>query len=266
MPYDRKNKKGGRSRRPYVRRSRKQSAKGNFKKRVLDVMRGQLETKEAYHALPPTDFNSFVNTSSDILQVIPSISKGTNDNNRIGDQIRPQKMKLKAIIQLLPQDNSQPNAYRKIWYRFVVLTPKPFANLGSATANFATWAGSILKKGGTTTGLNGDIVDYSADFNHDMVTVHYQKKGFLNQGAFYGAAASGVVYPSDNVVHFFDKTFTFGKNTVWKYDDSVSAGLVPSHTAMLAVLTYGFVDGSAADSLSTRVRLQFTSTLEYEDA
>jgi hypothetical protein len=264
--YVRKGKKGGRSGRPYVRRSRKASAKGNFKKRVLDVMRGQVETKEAYHAMAPTYFNSFVNSTGDLMQIIPSISKGVNDNNRLGDQLRPQKLKLKAIIQMLPQDNTQSNSVRRIWYRFAILTPKPFANLGSATTNFASWAGAILKKGGTTTGLNGDIVDYSADFNHDMVTVHYQKKGFMNQGLFYGPTTNPAVYPAENCVQFFDKTFTFGKNTVWKYDDAVSAGLVPSHTCMVGVLTYGFVDGTAADSLSSRVLFQYTSTLEYEDA
>lgn len=266
MPYVRKNKKGGKSRRPYVRRSRKASAKGIFKKRVLSIMRGQLETKEAYHALAPTDFNSFVNTTGDIMQVIPSITRSVSDNGRIGDQIRPQRLKLKAIIQQLPQDNTQSNSYRRLWYRFVILTPKPFANLGAATTNFATWSGAILKKGGTTTGMNGDIYDYNADFNHDMVTVHYQKKGYLNSGLFYGTTTNGVVYQAESAVQFFEKTFKFGKNTVWKYDDNVSSGLVPSHTAMLGLLTYGPVDGSAADSISTRVRLSFTSTLEYEDA
>lgn len=265
--YVGKGKKGGKSRRPYARRARKASAKSNFKKRVLDVVRGQVETKQAWTSFPPTAFNSFATSAADLLQIIPSIAKGTDDNDRIGDQVHPQRLHFRAIFNMYPQGPSISNGYKRIWCRFLIVTPKSFPQYAAAVNNAATWLGTVLKKGGTTSAMNGDITDANSPVNTDAVICHFDKLMFFGEDMFYaGTTSVGTMISVDHLTKFVNKTFSFGRTRKFKYDDSLSAGLLPSDIGYIGLLSYGFCDGSTADSVTTRMQLQYVSWLDYEDA
>lgn len=267
--YVRKVAKGGKSRRPYVRRSRKASTKKNsFEKRVLSVVRRNVETKQAWNNFPMTAFNSFATSAADLLQIIPNINKGTNDNQRIGDQIHPQVLKFRAIINMIPQDPSQSNSIRRIWARLLIVTPKMFANYNSAVANAATWIPTVLKKGGTTSGFNGDIQDANSPVNSDAITCHYDSGPlFFGQDIYYGPGTTGTAttYNCGTMTRFVNKTFRFGSTRKFKYDDTISA-VVPANEGYIALFGYGFCDGTAPESLVSRMQMQFVTTLDYEDA
>ena len=268
MAYGSKGKRGGKSRRPYVRRARKAAAKKNtFAKRVLDVVRSTVETKQAYLSFPMTSFNSFATSQADVIQVIPNVNKGTADNQRIGDQLHPQRLKFRAIINMIPQDPSQSNTIRRIWCRLLVFTVKAFPNYTSAYNNWSTWIGTVLKKGGTTTGFNGDIVDANAPVNTDALTVHMDKLMFFGQDLVYNSASTAVsTYAVGTTTKFVNKTWNFGRTKKFKYDDSISSGLLPQSDGYVALLGYGFMDGTSPESLVSRMQMQFISTLDYEDA
>lgn len=249
-----------------VRKAVSKMRKTNFKKKVLSVIRSQNETKQAYMEKNWTDFNSAIASPGDAMRIIPFIDNGAADYQRIGDQIRLQKLTLRGILQLIPQTNTNTYDNRKIAVRVMIVTPKSFPNTDSAL-NSQTWFNYLLKKGGTQTGFNGSVHELFTPINTDAVTCHYNKVFFLNQSAIFQSTASGVAsVDQSGMTKFFSKTFTF-KNKLLKYDPNVGNGQTPTNYGPVLVLGYALTDPSAApDTLTTRVRFHYCSTMTYEDA
>lgn len=269
MPYVKKTPRPSAKRPAYARKSNKAyPRKDSFEKRVLSVVRRNIETKEAWNNFPMTSFNSFATSAADVIQVMPNISKSTADNGRIGDQIHPQRLNFRAIINMIPQDPSQSNSIRRIWCRLLILTVKSYPNYTAAVNNYSTWIGTVLKKGGTTTGFNGDIQDANSPVNTDAMTCHFDSGPLLfGQDLVYnGGSANVSTYPIGTTTRFVNHTFTFGSSKKFKYDDSISSGLLPTGDGYLALFGYGFMDGTSPESLVSRMQMQFVSTLDYEDA
>lgn len=263
-------RKISRTRPAVVKRAVKRANNAAFKKKVLKVMRGQVESKQAFHTQPTINFNSGVTAAADAIRIIPNVSIGTGDNARIGDQIRPQSLTLRGIIQMLPQGGNQGDGVRKIAARVMIITPKAFPTWASASANATTWQQYLLKKGGTTTQFTGALDDLFAPMNTDAITCHYNKVFYFNQSSYMsiGGSTSGTVATTqDNLVRFFKKTIKFGANRVFKYDSGVDTGLTPSNgPAYVLLVGYCFVDGTSPDTINQRISMQFDSTLNYEDA
>lgn len=258
-------KKKNPSRRRVIRKAVKVAVNRQFKKKVLNVIRSQSESKQAWLTQTPIDFNSGINAAGDCLRVIPNISKGTNDNNRIGDQIRCQSVNIRAILQMLPQGLGQGDGVRKLAVRLMVVTPKGYNNWASASANATTWMQYLLKKGGTTTAFTGDISDLFAPGNTDAITFHYNKVHYFNQSTYGQATSSGLVeFSQANLVKFLNIKLRM-RNRLVKYDDSIDSGLTPANLGYFVLCGYAFTDGGSPDVLSTRVRLQYDTIFNYED-
>lgn len=235
-----------------------------FKKKVLQVIKSQVETKQAYLTQTPIDFNSGINASGDCLKIIPNITRGSADNNRIGDQIRAQKINIRAILQMLPQGNNQAASVCKLACRVMIVTPKGYPNWATASANTATWMPTLLKKGGTVTSFTGDISDLYAPGNTDAITFHYNKVHYFNQ-PWATSTASSIALDQSHLVKFL-KINLKCRNRLVKYDDNTDSGLTPTNLGYFMLVGYAFVDGTAPDTLSTRVRLQYDAIFDYEDA
>lgn len=242
-----------------------------FRKKVMKVLHSQVETKQAYTAIPYTTFNSGINSQAECLKIIPNISKGSNDNGRIGDQIKPLSLQVRGIMQFLPQGATVGDGPRKIAVRIMCVTPKAFPTYSSAYANATTWQAYLLKKGSTATGFTGIMSDIYAPVNTDAITCHYNKVHYMTQSGYYavGGATSGLV-PSqmDTLVRFVNKTFRFGSSRTIKYDDNIDGGLTPANFgAYIWLIGYTILDGAdVPDTATVRVSFQADCTLNYEDA
>lgn len=262
MPRDKKTKKRSRA----GGRAKRAQPKGSFKEKVLKVIRDQAETKMAYHTLPTTDFNSSVSNFGDIIRIVPNIAQGAADNQRIGDQVRATGLTVRAIVQMLPQAIGQNDGVRKIAARVMIVTPKSYPNWATAYAGSTSWMPTLLKKGGTVAGFTGLIDDLYAPINTDAITCHYNKVLYFNQSTYGQSTAAGLVsFDQSHLVRFL-KIRIRCKNKLLKYDSNVDSGLTPTNAGYFMVIGYSFVDGSAPDVASTRIRAQFDSVLTYEDA
>lgn len=270
MPRTKKGRRSNAPKKVSVRRAMRRAARSAFAKKVLAVVQARNESKQAFHTLAPTDFNSGIASAGDALRIIPNVSIGTSDNQRIGDQINPQSLVIRGIVQMLPQGGSQGDGPRKIAARVMIVTPKAFSCWASASANATTWQAYLLKKGGTVTNFSGAIDDLYAPINTDAITCHYNKVHYFNQSTWMtvGSSTGGTVAATqDKLVHFFKKTINFGKTRKFKYDANVDGGLTPANgPAYVMLVGYCFVDGSAPDTISTRIRMQYDVLLNYEDA
>lgn len=251
---------------PAIKKAVRRAKNTIFKKRVLKVIRSQAETKQAYHTLTPTDFNSAISGSGDALRIIPNISLGSDSNNRVGNIIKPQSLSLRMILQMLPQGNTQSASVCKLAARVMIVTPKMYPTWATASANTGSWMPYLLQKGTTPSGFSGAIDDLYAPVNTNAITTHYNKVFYFNQ-PWATSSASSIALDQSHLVRFVRKTIKFGSNRSFKYDENVDGGLTPANgNAYVMVVGYAFVDGTSPDTVSTRVRVQYDAILNYEDA
>lgn len=261
-----------RSKRGKRRSTRKMSKRPspNFVKQVRKVISSQTESKQAYSSSGNTltMFNSGIDSVGDYIQILPSIANSTADNGRIGDQIRAQTLNVKGFIRLNVNDTADSTKLPQVAVRLMVLSMKNKSNWSDVGASAAP-LNTLLKKGGTTTNFSGVLSDLHAPINRDVFTCHADKKFYLKQEYIN---AIGPSVPSQYVTQDISKAIKFFnipvkcRNRLLKYDTSISSGLYPTNFSPFMVLGYCYLDGSAADTLSTNLGLNYDSTFTYEDA
>lgn len=261
--------KPSKSMRKVANKAVRKAKRSAFTRNVKAVLSSLAENKQAFISTGDslTFFNSGINSTGDMLQVIPNITQSTADNGRIGDQIRAKSFNIKGYVRLVSNNSVNTTTLSQVYVRMMVLSLKSKANYTEATSS-ATPLNSLLKKGGTTTAFTGVLSDIMAPINTDLFTVHQEKKFVLKQDWIVQPATAGLNSTAADIsktVKFFNMKMRC-KNKLLKYDSGVSSGLLPSNYGCFLVMGYSFLDGSSADTLSTRVGLQFDSMLSYEDA
>lgn len=253
-----------------IKRAIKAAKNKMFKKRVLKVLHEQNESKAAFLTTSYVNYNSAISGLADASRIIPNIAVGSADNQRIGDQIRAQKLKLDMILQFPPIVSTtlfNSPGLGRIGVRVLVVTPKSYPNWASASTAPSDWTQWLLKKGGTTSGFNGNVEDLYAPVNTDAITKHFDKVFYMNQPyVLHNGSTTDVAINQAGITRHVKKTFNM-KNALLKYDANVDSGLTPVNKGMFLLIGYAYTDGSTApDILTTRVRNQYTSSFIYEDA
>lgn len=275
MKYPKTGKSKTTNKKAY-KKSKKSVAKPSksFAKKVKKVLHEQAESKQAYINLGDTltNFNSTISGSNDMLQIVPNISQGTADYQRIGDQIRAQKLTISGHVKLYPPTQvagSMTNAPQlsNVMARLFILSLKP-AQAYDAAMSYSGQLSGLLKKGGTVVGFTGKISDLYAPVNTDLFTVHHDQLINLSQSyTFLPTTSSGqndVSIQSDKTVKFFNKTIKL-KNKLLKYDSTWGGGISPVNYGPFLCMGYVYLNGSSADTVNTQLGMTFISTLQYED-
>lgn len=277
MAYFRKKAMPGRKRyaRKYIskRKAVRKAKKSNFAKAVKAVMAGESETKEIYHTTGDSlvMFNGVIDSTGDYQQIVPAMAAGVNDNQRIGQVVTARSLNIKGHIKLnvnmLSGTSADGTSLPNVVARLMVLSLKSRSTWPIVNTS-AIPLGTLLNKGGTTTGFNGRLTDIYAPINTEVFTVHSDKRFYLNQEFVnaIGVSAPSTYISQDikNTVKFFNINVKC-KNKKLKYDEDEGLGLYPNNFAPFLVLGYAFLDGSSADSISTNLGLSYVSTLRYDD-
>lgn len=266
MPKFFRKKRVQRKRRVYKRNTTAKPSK-TFVKKVQKVIHKDVESKQACNIYPLTAFNSGINSTGDLIPIIPAVTQGIQDNNRIGDQIRAQKLVIKGYL-TMTQGLSTVLANARIGVRLMLVYPKMYPSYDGAVANAATWLGALLKSGGTTHGFVGSTArDLFAPINTDAITCGYDKVHYLSM-PYYNVATSVGLVTQD--LRYSTKFFTITKNlrnSCYKYDSAFgSAGLYPANKTWFLLAGYYHLDGSSADTVTTVLNVACDSILTYEDA
>lgn len=251
---------------PTVRKAIRKVKNASFKKRVLSVIRAQSETKHAFHSQNLVNFNSGINSAGDCLQVLPNITNGTGDSQRIGDQIRATSCVIKGYCQMAIRTDVNEYSSRKIAVRMMIVKPKRYGTFGDTSAGYTQWQTVLLKKGSSTSGFTGAISDLWAPLNTDVVTKLYDKVFYMSQSPMIQYSAVGVATPS---IANTTRVFTIKvpcKNRLFKYDLNNDNGLLPVGENWTLICGYVHMDGTSADVLESQVSVAFDTNLMYEDA
>lgn len=242
-----------------------------LKKTIRSVINKQAENKQAYttQSTAPAllKFNSGIDSVGDLIQILPNISKGDDENQRNGNQIRAKSFNIKGFLKLDVNDVADSTKLPNVVARLMVVSMKVAPSFQDAQS-LSTKIGTLLKKGGTTSTFAGNLQDLYAPINTDVFTVHYDKKFYLKQDYVNVAGSSA---PSTTIAQDISKTVKFFninikcKNKLLRYDEDVGSDVLPGNFGPFLLLGYSYLDGSAPDVVDTKLGLCFDSVLNYTD-
>jgi len=259
MAYLNKRRKYASKKRTAPRRKAVTKPSKTFEKKVNTILRKNIENKQNWLTYPLTAFNSAADTSADVLNVLPFTQQGTAENQRIGDDIRAQKLTIQGHM-ISSLSGSVP--YTRIGVRMICCQPKLTNSNTLVNASAAQWLPYVLRIGGSNIGLNGTIESLYAPVDTDVVTCWYDKVFYITQPQFLTAVGAAETTYSTKFFKFSLKM----KNKLLQYNSNFSSGNFPINYSPSILFSYVFLDGTAPVTVSTPMSMTFTSCLEYEDA
>jgi len=199
-------------------------------------------------------------TSADVLNVLPFTQQGTAENQRIGDDIRAQKLTIQGHM-ISSLSGSVP--YTRIGVRMICCQPKLTTSNTLVNASAAQWLPYVLRIGGNNIGLNGTIESLYAPVDTDVITCYHDKVYYISHPRLLTDVGQQETYHSTK---FFNVSLKL-RNKLIKYNGNYSGDTRPIAYAPVILFSYVMLDGTAPISVSPQLMsMTFTSALEFEDA
>lgn len=213
--------------------------------------------------------NSSIANVGDLYQLVPDIALGTDSNQRIGDSIRPKRLK---VVFKLSLDSGNYSSNQSLVYpieaRLLIVKQKTIKNWGqSGTFDFS----HLLRtnEGGSSAerAYTGDKNDNMRQINTDLFDVIMDKKVTLKPQYTYPAVppatAEGPLYPMLPNCVYITKYIRLPKKLT--FDDGNTTN--PNNACPIATVGYCYPGPQlAGDVVNTQVHLSVLSTLYYEDS
>jgi len=249
-------RKGARRKGTYAKPSK------TFTKQVQSIIHKDVETKQSYHVMAPTNFNSGIDSAGDAIRILPNVGQGTDVSNRIGNQLTARKLTLTGAVSWSPSIGTFGSfANARLGVRLFVIQPRQYSQIGDVLANTATWMPTLLQKGSTATAFTGAINDLWAPINAEAFIKYYDRVIYLN--GTYQASAVGMSQLLGATKIF--KIPLKCRNKVLKYENTVST-VNPTNYAPVFCIGYAHMDGSGPDTVSTAITVQWDAVFDFEDA
>lgn len=202
-------------------------------------------------------FQSITNT--EVHNIIPAISQGVTQQDRIGNRIKPVRMTLKLAIICNNMNAVAPGASSS--YFDVYIFKSKFANQGG----IAPTAGDMslfLQNGSGGDSYNGQVLDGLRPVNNDLFTLLTKRRVTLNNIANTTLLAMNGYYQSTAPQKTFSFNLTKHLKDTWIYNDA-NTNLANDnfYVAIGSTQTDGaFLAGSVIGTY------QFITDLRYKDA
>jgi len=241
--------------------------KQTFEKKVLSVIHKQTEDKVAHMSSSETQlirFNGTINVASDCLRLVPTVTRGTADNERVGDMITLKKHQIQGYFRFDPIITTGQNQFAGVMVRQLIISFKTASNYDAITSdpNINNKLASLLRKGGATVGFTGLIGDVMADINRDVFTVHYDKNYYIYQDRCNSAIG---YHSAQETIKFFDFSMKVTNKTL-KYSDDVSNDLLPTNYSPVMCFGYTYLDGTAPPlDVNQFMGIHYNAQITYED-
>lgn len=247
-------------RKSYARYKKKPSA--SIVRTIKKVINKSTETKIANFNTGASliKFNSGINVVGDYYQVVPDIAQGSMINERIGDSIRAQSLRIKGYLKLNINTSPSVPSVPTVIVRLMVVSLKTKSNFDEVIGSSAPLNG-LIRRGGVTTTFAGNLNDINAEINSELWTKHYDRKFYLSQDFVHTAIGTSNI---KNTVKFFNINVKC-KDKVLKYDDGTSSGLLPTNFSPVLLVGYSFLDGSSPDTTNTAVGIYYDADLLFKD-
>lgn len=216
-----------------------------------------------------TTHNSTISSPGECYAMVPAVSQGTGDYQRVGDKIRGKYLYIKGYVQYTESFLNTVGTQGYIppsTVRVMCLSQKNVKVASAVSANVDV--AHLLKDNigtGTARSFSGSAFDCVAPINKDLFTVHMDKKFKFNWVNHYRAGGS---IPTEALASGNDRTKYFTCRikcpATLMFDDGNLD--FPNYFAPFICLGAVSDDGSGAFVAGAPYRLAIQSTLYFEDS
>lgn len=254
--------------RPAVRKPRAGVSK-TAAKTVKNIVKAELSRQaedKLVSILTTKTHNSAISSAADCYQLVPNCSRGADPNERVGDTIRPKRLKVQIKVRLEDRHyDANNNLLYPIKVRVLILKQKNIKSYNQMATVFdsAHLLRTYENGSGLEIGYTGDTNDDMRMINTDLFDVLMDKKITLRpQYSVFGATADDIKYPVLPNEVVVTKYLRVPAKLL--YDDG--NGNTCNNYCPFACLGYTYIPGIAGDVTTTQVTCTVLSSLYYEDA
>lgn len=233
---------------------------------VKKTLNKQMEHKFASTNNTQT-FNQTISSASECYTVVPKVTQGAGDYQRVGDKIKGTYLIIKGMVQydkdfLTSQPYAPPSTVR-----VMILSQK---NIKLATdVSSKAQVGQLLKENNvnspTARSYSGGLFDNLAKINRELFTVHMDKKikfNWITQQEYTGTSPNVTWQTGNDRTKYFMCKIKVGKTLT--FDDG--NGDYPNNFAPFLCVGGVNDDGTAPWVAGTPYRVTYQQTLYYTDA
>lgn len=237
----------------------------SVKSYVKSVVHRMAETKMASVTMNLTGFNSSIGTT-DVTKILPIITQGTAQNNRIGSELKPLKLVIKGYFIYNTQSYLPAQL---LGARMFIWQNKQVRSYGTSllTTNM-----NLLELGGDGFPFTGYLLDYDSPQNRDEFYFYSDKKAKVMKPYGYtnsSTASTAMTDVNSSLYHSFSITLKPGSPgfpTSLKYDNASGSNQYPTNFAPYFSIGYCNLVNNSIDVVDTQIYASFVSTLYYEDS
>lgn len=220
-------------------------------KQAIQQITGGVAPGQVVDVTPP--FNS--NGNGGFWTLIPRIDKGTDRDQRTGNQIKVRSMRVTCYCTLPAGVVGSQTDRSLIQMRVICGTTKGRQNYVSLYDDTAATADNIARDGTNAISLQGNFQTMDLPLNHAVVTKHYDRHFIMKATSGNGDTVTNSCYK-----------FSFNvpmKNKVLRY---VEAENFPRNAAPWIGVTWNYLNGASATLSPAVPQFWYQATLNYEDA
>lgn len=230
-----------------------------IKKYVKRTIHSNLEKKISTFYGANLSINSQT-AQNNFQSIVPQLSQGTNDSQRIGNQVNITKGMIHGYVNILPYNATSNTLSTAVMVKIWICKYKKTNQASFATAyNTNT---DFFDVGSTNIGFQSNMLDMVLTCNKDD-WIWYNTKTFkigASNATASGQVGSGGYYDNSPMTHAF--SFNFGKHLKKLHFNDTD--VIPTNTNLFIVFQAVYADGSS--SALNPAEYHFVSRVEYEDA
>ncbi|WP_445779368.1 hypothetical protein [Shewanella sp.] len=239
-----------------------------LKNYVNKTIRKNEETKMVSNQYTLANFNSAVSVQADLITLLPQVQVGVNQDNRIGNSIRPVKMVITGYVVYNTSALAANQDARLIGARLFCFQDKTTRSYANNIYNY-----NLLNLGGTSTTFTGTPLNWCSPHNSDGYIWFADKKmrilkpfGYTNNSSPAPSATNAITGVDSSLFHPFRIVLTQKQlPAVFKYDQGDSL-VYPTNFAPYIALGYSDLLNNSPDTTSTQLSMTFNCTLYFKDA
>lgn len=237
--------------------SNKVSVSKNLKRAIKQEIYKDIEQKKVMYQSGDLTFNQTLNSTTDVLQILPDVVNGTAENQKQGNMITIQKLQVRGVLTFFQPQLTVNNT--RIGVRLMVVRTKRFDDYLAARTDFATNYTKLLE--GLSTGWTGITGDFNTPVNDDYFTILYDKKFYMSQ-----SLSSANTSNSDNRYTTAFVNFKMPmKGKKLHYDQNFDVD-TPVDFAYYMLLSYVKLDGTPDVDGTTYLKFNYNTRLDFLDA
>lgn len=233
------------------------------KQYLYRALNRRMETKVATHTVPSQLIHGAINSGSQFFPLMPSVANGIHENNRIGNYVKPVKLVIEGTITYnanVEQTGSITQA-RMLLGAMYCVQPREYRSHADGIPSI-----NILERNGSPDSFKG----YPSDCDLPLNTaefLHYRKiiwPIIKPYGHTHDTApGSGYFGGSTGLIKRFKIILTKELPARLHFTENENN---PTNCAPYLAVGYADAENAAPDTVTTQLRLSYTSTLYYKDA